>query len=264
MDILVCIKQVPGSTNVQVDPETGVLKRDSQKGKLNPYDLFALELAFSLRERVGGTVTALTMGPAQAERALLECLYMGADRALLLCDRRFAGADVLATSRALSAGIRRAGPFDLIVCGTQTTDGDTAQVGAEIAELLDIPHACNVREISPAGSGQLMAETVLEREILCVRMSMPCLVTAEKDINTPRLPSFVRKMAASDKAVELLTLDDLPDRDERLYGLTGSATQVERIFPPDNETVQEHWAGPNAELAEKLYAFLLDATLIER
>lgn len=264
MDILVCIKQVPSSTNVQVDPETGVLKRDGQKGKLNPYDLFALELAFSLRERVGGTVTALTMGPAQAERALLECLYMGADRALLLCDRRFAGADVLATSRALAAGIQSAGRFDLIICGKQTTDGDTAQVGAEIAELLNIPHACNVRALSPADSGRLAAEVMLEREILRVNLAVPCLVTAEKDINTPRLPSFVRKMAVGDKAVEVLTLDDLPERDEKLYGLAGSATQVERIFPPENEAVQERWTGPSTELAERLYAFLLDATLIER
>ena len=132
MNIVVCVKQVPGTTNVAVDPVTGTLLRDGVESKLNPYDLFALETAFELKDRCGGSVTTVTMGPPQAKTALLETVYMGADRGVLISDRKFAGADVLATSYTLVGGIKKL-DCDLIICGKLTTDGDTAQVGAEIA-----------------------------------------------------------------------------------------------------------------------------------
>ena len=147
MNILVCIKQVPGSTQVQVDPVTGVLKRDGVAGKMNPYDLYGLETALSLCERYGGEVETITMGPPQAKAIIVESICMGAKRGTVLSDRKFAGADVLATAYTLSQGIRRAGSFDLIVCGKQTTDGDTAQVGAEVAEYLGIPNVSNVLSV---------------------------------------------------------------------------------------------------------------------
>jgi len=146
MNILVCIKQVPGTAKVEIDPVTGVMRRDTADAKLNPYDLYAVEEALALAEATGGTVTALSMGPPQAREALLEAVYMGAGRAALVSDRRFAGSDVLATAYVLSQAASRLG-FDLIICGKQTTDGDTAQVGAEMAEFLDIPHAANVLSI---------------------------------------------------------------------------------------------------------------------
>ncbi len=180
MHIIVCIKQVPGSSNVQVDPLTGVLKRDGVESKLNPYDLFALETAFALRTRRGGTVTALTMGPPQAEAVLREALCMGADRGVLLSDRRFAGSDVVATSYTLSQGIRRIGAFDLIVCGKQTTDGDTAQVAAETAEFLGLPSAANVGEILEITDTHLVARLNLDRYIQVQRMPLPCLISVIK------------------------------------------------------------------------------------
>ena len=155
MEILVCIKQVPGTSAVEVDPVTGVLRRDGVESKLNPYDLYALELAFQLRQKYGGRVRTITMGPPQAKAAVLEALYMGADGGAVISDRRFAGADVLATSYTLAQGLRSLAPFDLILCGKQTTDGDTAQVGPEIAEHLDLPHATGAAQVLAAGEGDI-------------------------------------------------------------------------------------------------------------
>ena len=142
--ILVCTKQVPGSNNVEVDPVTGVLKRSGIKSKMNPYDLYALETALSLSEVYGGSVETLTMGPPQAKEVITESVCMGAECGTVLSDRNFAGADVLATAYTVSQGIRKCGEFDLIICGKQTTDGDTAQVGAEVSEYLGIPNVSNV------------------------------------------------------------------------------------------------------------------------
>ena len=139
MKILVCVKQVPGSNNVEVDPVTGVLKRSGIPSKINPYDLYAIETALSLAERFGGTVESLTMGPPQAKSVIQETVCMGVQKGTVLTDRKFAGADVLATAYTISQGIRKCGEYDLIICGKQTTDGDTAQVGAEVAEYLGLP-----------------------------------------------------------------------------------------------------------------------------
>ena len=136
MNIIVCVKQVPGTSQVEVDPVTGVLKRDGVDSKLNPYDLFALEAALKIKDEFGGKITALSMGPNQAIPSLLETVYMGTDAGVLLSDRKFAGADVQATSYAISEGVKKIGDYDLIICGKQTTDGDTAQVGPEMAEKL--------------------------------------------------------------------------------------------------------------------------------
>lgn len=147
MDILVCIKQVPGTSKVEVDPVTGVLKRDGIDSKMNPYDLFALETALRIRAEKGGTIKVISMGPPQASEVIKEAYMMGADEGTLLSDRKFAGADVLATSYTISQGIRKMGHVDLILCGKQTTDGDTAQVGPEMAEYLGMPHIANVLSI---------------------------------------------------------------------------------------------------------------------
>ena len=155
MKIIVCVKQVPGSNNVEVDPVTGVLKRSGIPSKCNPYDLYGIEMALSLAERFGGSVESLTMGPPQAKDVILETVCMGASRGTVLTDRKFAGADVLATAYTISQGIRKCGEFDLIVCGKQTTDGDTAQVGAEVAEYLGIPNISNVLSVEDIKDGRL-------------------------------------------------------------------------------------------------------------
>ena len=221
MKIVVCIKQVPGTSQVEIDPETGVLKRDGAAAKINPYDLYALETAMRLKERCGGTVTAVTMGPPQAEAMMKEAYMMGVDQAYVFTDRTFAGADVLATSYTLAQGITSICDYDMIICGKQTTDGDTAQVGPAMAEYLGIPCAA-------------------------------CLITVEKDIYTPRLPSYRLKAATKDRKVEMITFADFKDQDVTHYGLKGSATSVERIFPPESHDGQIFMKGSAEQTAGEL------------
>ena len=252
MKIIVCIKQVPGTSQVEIDPKTGVLKRDGVESKMNPYDLYALETALRIGRQLGASITAITMGPPQAEAVLREAFMMGVDEGVLLSDRRFGGADVLATSYTISQGIRAIGGADLVICGKQTTDGDTAQVGSELAEFLGIPHATGVLRICKCTDAGIEAELDLPRQIETVRIPYPCLIAVEKGIYEPRLPSFRKKLATADRPIRKLTLDDLEDHDARHYGLNGSPTQVQRIFPPENHRSQECWEGTSGEIAERL------------
>lgn len=256
MEILVCIKQVPGTANVEVDSVTGVLKRDGVESKLNPYDLFALEMGFKLAEKENGRVTVITMGPVQAMEALKEAVCMGAESGVLVSDRCFAGADVCATSYTLCQGIQKAGTFDVILCGKQTTDGDTAQVGPEIAEFVGIPHGANVLDITVTGENELTVRMNLEHRIQTQRMKMPCLLTVEKDTNTPRLPSYKRKMDMSSECLKIISLKELDDQDSKHYGLDGSPTQVERIFPPEKTKNKEIVEENGQELARYLVRIL--------
>lgn len=256
MNILVCIKQVPGTSNVEVDPVTGVLKRDGVASKLNPYDLFAIELALQLKEQYGGTVKAITMGPPQAKSTVLEAVYMGADSGCVISDRKFAGADVLATSYTLSQCIQRMGQFDLIICGKQTTDGDTAQVGAEMAEFLSIPHYNNVSKIIDHKENTMTVRVSLDNRIITQRVKLPCLISVDTDINTPRLPSYRRRNSIGQEVVEFVSLKDFSDQDEAHYGLTGSPTQVQRIFPPDKSSTKQVLTGESQMLADQLLEIL--------
>ncbi len=262
MKCIVCVKQVPDTANVEVDPVTGVLKRDGTQSKLNPYDLYAMESALEMKEQQGGTVDVITMGPGQAKEALKECMCMGADRAGLISDRRFAGADVVATSYTLSQGIRRMGEYDLILCGKQTTDGDTAQVGPEVAQWLGIPHASNVLEIRETGPGWIRVRINMDGYEQIQTMDLPCLITLDKDVNTPRLPSYKREKELPEGYLREFTLPDLEDRDENHYGLSGSPTQVERIFPPEKREYREIFDGIPGELADKMYHVLKEAKFI--
>ncbi len=250
MNIFVCIKQVPATNKVQVDEKTGVLKRAGVMSKMNPYDLYALETALRLREAHGGTVTAGTMGPPQAQAIIKEAYMMGADDGYVFSDRRLGGADVLATSYTLSQAIRSVGDFDLILCGKQTTDGDTAQVGPAIAEHMGIPHAAWVSKLELKGDG-IEVEQQLQDVIETVHMPFPCLITVEQDIFMPRLPSLKVEKSIRDKAVHIVTLDGFLDTNPDHYGLTGSPTQVERIFPPENDIKKETWTGDNS--GERLF-----------
>lgn len=263
MNIIVCVKQVPGTNKVEVDEETGVLKRAGVASKLNPYDLFALETAFTLAEETGGTVKTLSMGPPQAKEALKETLWMGADEGALLCDRAFAGSDVAATSHALSLGVKEMGPFDLILCGRQTTDGDTAQVGPELAERLGIEHAANVVRIDEIDENSITVTIDLDSVLQTQRMALPCLLTIDKDANTPRLPSFNRKKAIdAERQIRMLAARDLPGAHEAKLGLKGSPTQVERIFPPENHVEKQTFTGTGPELANTLYGLLRERKFV--
>lgn len=262
MNILVCIKQVPASNKVEVDPVTGVLKREGADSKLNPYDLYALETALRLKEAHGGTVCVLSMGPPQAETVLREAFSMGCDAGALISDRRFGGADVLATAYTLSQGARKLGQFDLILCGKQTTDGDTAQVGSEMAEFLGIPSVSNVRRVCAVTPAAITVEMDMPGDIETAKIPFPCLLSVDKDIYMPRLPSYVKKQATKTLPIQVFSLDDMEDTDERHYGLNGSPTQVQRIFPPESSTVQEFWRGAGAELGDRLFEKLRTEKLL--
>lgn len=262
MKIIVCMKQVPAGTKVDIDPETGAMKRLSSDTRTNPYDMFALETALRLREKLGGTVTVLTMGPAQAEAMMRDAYTMGADDAVILSDRKFAGADVLATSYALSQGIQILGGADLIICGRQTTDGDTAQVGPAIAEHLAIPHAAWVAEIVEASDRAICVRQDLASVSQISEIPYPCLITVDKDMCVPRLPSYILKKATADRPVKLLGFQDMPDQNMSRYGLVGSPTAVERMFAPPEKESQVYLEGSAAEKTEKLFKILTDKKII--
>lgn len=262
MRIIVCVKQVPGASRVEIDEATGVLKRSGVDAKTNPYDLYAIETALMLRQRFGGTVTVISMGPHQAEEVIREGLALGADGGVLMSDLAFAGADVLATARTLAAGIASLGGFDIIICGKQTTDGDTAQAGPEIAEFLDIPHISNVTAVHDAANNALRISSDMEDATAVWDMDMPCLITVEKDIYVPRLPSYKLSLTTRDKPIGRLTLKDLPGANPKDFGLNGSPTRVERIYPPETTTRRIYIDGEPEIAAETLYDKLTELKLI--
>ena len=262
MRIIVCIKQVPGSSNVEVDPVTGTMKRDGVAGKMNPYDLYALETALSLADTAGAEVYTVTMGPPQARAVIEEAVCMGAAGGAVLSDRRFAGADVLATAYTLSEGIRKCGGCDLILCGKQTTDGDTAQVGAEVAEYLGLPNVACVRSIDKLEDGAVYVTAALDDRVEQLRIKLPCLLSVDGDINSPRLPSYKIKKTLTDDRVSFLGFPELNDTDEKHYGQSGSATQVERIFPPEKNSEKRSITGTPTEQAEGIFSLIKAQKLV--
>ena len=256
------MKQVPAGTKVDIDPETGAMKRLSGETRTNPYDLFALEAALQLREKVGGSVTVLTMGPPQAEEMRRDAYTMGADDAVILSDRKFAGADVLATSYALSQGITAIGDIDLIICGKQTTDGDTAQVGPAIAEHLGIPHAAWVSEIVDADSESIQVKQDLVSVSQTSKIPYPCLITVDKDMCVPRLPSYLLQKQSKDRPVKIMAFEDMADQNLSKYGLVGSPTAVEKMFAPPEVEKQVYFDGDAKEKTKQLFDVLVNKKVI--
>ncbi|HDH99543.1 MAG TPA: electron transfer flavoprotein beta subunit/FixA family protein, partial [Firmicutes bacterium] len=181
MDIVVCIKQVPETTEVKIDPQTKTLVREGIPGIVNPFDMYAIEEGLRLKERYGGKVKVLTMGPPQAEDALREALAMGADEAVLLSDKALAGSDTLATSYALSMAVRKLG-YDLVICGKQAVDGDTAQVGPEMAEHLGVPFVAWVRKVEEVSDGKIKVQRLMDDGYEVLEMPLPALITVVKEI----------------------------------------------------------------------------------
>jgi electron transfer flavoprotein beta subunit len=253
MNIITCIKQVPASSNVQVDEKTGVLIRDGKNVKMNPYDLYALEASFFIKQSAKNLkVHAITMGPPSAKEVLKESLYMGADEATLLSDRRFAGADVLATSYTLSQMIDHIGNYKVIICGKQTTDGDTAQVGPEIAEFLSIPHVPYVKEIISYDENEMIVKSAYDGYEEITKVKLPCLLTIEKGFFVPRLPSYRRQLSFEKHEIKTVNLGMLKDNNPDHYGLFGSPTQVEAIFPPDKSRTSVRIEGHAKKLSKTI------------
>jgi electron transfer flavoprotein beta subunit len=227
MNIVVCVKQVPDTTEVKIDPATGTLVREGIPSIINPDDKSGLEAALELKDRVGAKVTVLSMGPPQAELALREALAMGADEAVLLSDRAFGGADTWATSTTLAAALRKL-DWDLVVCGRQAIDGDTAQVGPQIAEHLAIPHVSYVSELAVEAEA-VVVKRVFEDGYQRIRAKFPCLITALKDMNKPRYMSVAGVFEAYRKAIPVWGLADL-EVDSANIGLKGSPTRVKSSY----------------------------------
>ena len=251
LNIIVCIKQVPATTEVKIDPETGTLIREGVEATVNPFDTYAIEEGIRLKEKYGGKVTAISMGPPQAEDALREAIALGCDEAILLTDRAFAGADTLATAYTLSRGIRKIGSYDLVICGMKTTDGDTGQVGPGLAEELDIPHVSYVRKILSVENDKITLEKSLENGYQEVEAPLPCLITVTKEINEPRLPSFRRKLMAKRAVITSWDSTEL-DGDPERFGLNGSPTNVIRVFHPKPRSGGEIITGDPEMQVEKL------------
>lgn len=231
MKIIVCIKQVPDAKDVRLDPVTNTLAREGVQSIMNPYDQHALEEAVRLRELHGGEVVAVTMGPPQAEEMLRLAISCGADKVVLVSDRAFAGADTWATSYTLENALKKIGDYDLILCGKQAIDGDTAQVGPGLATRLGIPFVTCVQKVREANDKGLVMERMMDDGYDVVAVDFPLLATVVKDINEPRVPSLKGKMKAKKAEIITLSAADI-GADPACIGLPGSPTKVVDVFPP--------------------------------
>ncbi|MDR1376876.1 MAG: electron transfer flavoprotein subunit beta/FixA family protein [Synergistaceae bacterium] len=257
MDIAVCIKQVPVSNDVSVDPVTHSLVRESAESMLNPADANALEEAIALKERHSGRVVAFTMGPPSAEKALRTALAMGADDAVLITDRAFAGADTVATAKVLAESVRRYGAFDLVMAGSESSDGATGQVGPMLAEYLALPHLTDIRRIEAVEAGRLHALKKFKNGFLRAAVTLPAVLTVSYGCNEPRLPTFLSQISANKRNIPACTNKELALPPEET-GLAGSPTEVIDTFAPERRKRAEFLSGTPEEVAGKIL------TLIEK
>ncbi len=260
MNIVVCLKQVPDTTVVKIDPKTGTLIRDGVPSIINPEDKHALEAALQLKDNHGAHVTVVSMGPPQAKNALREALCMGADEAILLTDRAFGGADTLATSKTIAAAIKKL-DYDIIFGGRQAIDGDTAQVGPEIAEHLGIPQVTYVQDVKIEEDGVLV-NRALEDGYELIKVQEPVLLTAIEELNKPRYMNVKYIFDTVDKEIKIMTADDLDVPAEEL-GLKGSPTKVRKTFTPvKNKNCVMVNEGEVEVSAVKLVDLLVDAKVL--
>jgi len=250
LNIIVCIKQVPDTSEIKINPETNTLMREGVPSIINPFDLHALEAGLRIKEEMGGKVTALTMGPPQAETSLREAVSMGADEAVLLSDRAFAGSDTWATSYTLAKAIEKIGA-DIIFCGKQAIDGDTAQVGPETAEFLNIPHVSYVKKIEEVKDNYIRVQRMMDEGYDVVESSLPVLLTVVRELNEPRMPSLKGKMAARKAEIRKMGKVEI-GADEDSLGLKGSPTQVRKIFAPEIKAERKMINGTPGEQVDNL------------
>ena len=253
LNIIVCVKQVPHPehfSRITLDPIRQTISREGIPAVINPLDLHALEEALRIREELSGKVTAISMGPPQARCALEEALAIGADDAVLLCDKSFAGADTLATAYSLACGIKRLGRFALILCGNETIDSATGQVGPQLAEFLDIPHVTSVSQIAFEQGSSLIVRQALEEGYMKVRVKLPAMLAVAKGINQPRLPTVWAIMEAGSKEMQIWGASDIGATQD-MIGLEGSPTHVTGIFERDTTRRREILEGSPRQIAKK-------------
>jgi electron transfer flavoprotein beta subunit len=251
MKIIVCIKQVPGTNEVKMDPVTNTIIRENVASIINPFDTYAIEEAVRIKEKKGAEVYGLSMGIPASSEMLREAISLKVDKAVLLTDRKFAGADTLATSYALSLGVKKIGDFDLIICGKQATDGDTAQVGPSLAKTLGIAYATNISKIIELKKDTMHCMKITDDGYEEIEIKLPALITVVKEINMPRLPSIKGMKTAKKAEIETVTFADT-DADESRTGLKGSPTQVKKTFVPVHNVTNEMIEGTIEEKAGRL------------
>jgi len=261
MNVIVCLKQVPGTTNVKIDPQTNTLIRQGIETIINPFDTYALEEGVRLKERFGGKVTALSMGPPQAEAALREAVSLGADEAVLLSDKAFAGADTWATAYTLAGAINKLEQYDIIICGRQTLDGDTGQVGPELSEMLEVPFVAYVSQIEEIADGQMRVQRMVEEGHELIETPIPAVITVVKEINVPRLPSLRGIMKSKSAVIPVWGVQEL-GIDQGRVGLSGSFTKVIKVFFPQRVCQSEIFQGELETQVECLFSRLKDAGLV--
>ncbi len=261
MRIAVCVKQVPETKSVKMDPETRTVIRQGVQAIINPLDLYAIEAALEFKERCNAKVTAISMGPPQAVTALKEAVAMGVDEAVLVSDRAFAGSDTWATSYILAGAIKELGNFDLIICGERATDGDTGQVGPEMAAALHLPVVTYVNHINELQSRNLKVSRLVEDGEEKLSMLLPGVLTVVKEIGEPRLPTFRGKLKAKEIELPMLDLEALK-LDKSLIGLKGSPTRVVKIFRPEVvrncELIKAETEAQTVEAVNAMLAFMED------
>lgn len=255
MKIIACIKSVPGTTKIKINPETNTLVREGVESIVNPFDTYALEEAVRLREKCTGTVVAISMGPPQAETALRTALSVGADEAILLCDRAFAGSDTWATSYVLSKAISKIADYDLIICGRQTLDGDTGQVGPGLSQMLDLPFVAYVNKIEELKERHMRVQRMVEEDYETIEASLPAVITVVKEINKPRLPSLRGMTKSRTASVQVWNAADI-GAEQGKAGIAGSPTRVTSIFFPQRTSKSQIFSGTleeqTGQLVEKL------------
>ena len=260
MEIIVSIKQVPDTTEIKIDPVTNTLVRDGVPSIINPFDENAIEEGLRLKEKHGGKVTVITMGPPQAETALRDALAMGVDDVILISDRAFAGADTWATSYTLACAIKKIGKFDILLFGKQAIDGDTAQVGPGVAEWLDIPQVAYIRKIE-IENNIAKVERVMDDGYEVIEVKLPALFTALKEMNEPRYPSLKGKLMAKKKEITTWTAADI-DADKTRIGLDNSPTNVVRTFTPSPRGKGEILTGETRDIAKELVQRLQEVKIV--
>jgi len=251
VNIIVCIKQVPGTTEIKIDPKTNTLVREGVKSIINPFDTYALEEGVRLKERYNGKVTVITMGPPQAEEALRETISLGADEAILLSDRAFAGSDTWATSYVLSKAVAKITNYDIVICGRQTLDGDTGQVGPELSEMLKLPFVSYVSKVEEIKDKHIRVQRMIEEGHEVIETTLPAVITVVKEINVPRLPSLRGSMKAKTAKIPVWTAADIGAEVDK-SGIPGSPTRVVKIFFPKREHKSEIFQGTVEEQVAKL------------
>jgi electron transfer flavoprotein beta subunit len=261
MNVIVCLKQVPGTTQVKIDPQTNTLVRQGVEAILNPFDAYAMEEGVKLKERFGGKVTVVSMGPPQADKMLREAISVGVDEAYLLSDREFAGSDTLATSYTLCQAIKKIKDYDVVICGRQTLDGDTGQVGPELAQKLGLPFVAYVSKIEEVASGAMKVQRLVDEGHEIIEIALPCVITVTKEINVPRLPSIRGVFKAKSAKIPVWTAADI-QADKESTGRAGSATVVVKTFIPERVRTGQVLPGTVEEQVDALIAKLKDTKVV--